>query len=55
MSDFNLENSIITQINNEPIKDIDDVKKIMERRNPNAPIKVTFMNTKGELNSFIFR
>jgi len=55
MSDFNLENSIITQINNEPIKDIDDVRNVMERRNPNAPIKVTFLNTKGELNSFIFR
>ncbi|MFC7358590.1 S1C family serine protease [Jejudonia soesokkakensis] len=55
MSDFNLEDSIITEINNISIKDIDDVREIMARRNTNAPIKITFVKKTGEINSFIFR
>ena len=33
----------------------EDVKKIMNRRDYNEPIKMTFVNERGELNSFIFR
>lgn len=55
MSDFNLEDSIITEINNVSIKDIDDVREIMVRRNTNSPIKITFVKKTGEINSFIFR
>lgn len=55
MARYKLEGIIITQINDQEVKDIDDVKKIMNRRNYNEPIKMTFVNLKGELNSFIFR
>ncbi|MEZ4858050.1 MAG: trypsin-like peptidase domain-containing protein [Flavobacteriaceae bacterium] len=52
---YDLEGIIITKINDQDVKDIDDVKKIMNRRNYNEPIKMTFVNERGELNSFIFR
>jgi Do/DeqQ family serine protease len=55
MSEFNLQDSIITQINNVNVNSIDDVKDIMNGRNTNAPIKITFVKTNGEVNSFIFR
>ncbi|MCB0456846.1 MAG: trypsin-like peptidase domain-containing protein [Flavobacteriaceae bacterium] len=55
MSRYGLEGIIITKINDEEVKDIDDVKKIMNRRNYNEPIKMTFVNERGETNSFIFR
>ncbi|MEZ4779638.1 MAG: trypsin-like peptidase domain-containing protein [Flavobacteriaceae bacterium] len=55
MSRYGLEGIIITKINDEDVKNIDDVKKIMNRRNYNEPIKMTFVNERGELNSFIFR
>ena len=55
MARYGLEGIIITKINDQEVKDIDDVKKIMNRRNYNEPIKMTFVNERGELNSFIFR
>ena len=55
MKYYDLEGIIITKINDQEVKDIDDVKKIMNRRNYNEPIKMTFVNERGELNSFIFR
>ncbi|PVW16510.1 trypsin-like peptidase domain-containing protein [Marixanthomonas spongiae] len=55
MARYNLEGIIITKINDEKIEDIDDAKRIMNKRDYNAPIKMTFINQRGELNSFIFR
>lgn len=55
MARYGLEGIIITKINDEEIKNIDDVKKIMNRRNYNEPTKLTFVNERGETNSFIFR
>ena len=55
MRQFDLENNIITHINNQKITSIDDVKTIMSRRDFDEPIKVAFVDEKGELNSFIFR
>ncbi len=55
MARYNLEGIIITKINDEKIEDIDDAKRIMSNRDYNAPIKMTFVNQRGELNSFIFR
>ncbi|UAB81188.1 trypsin-like peptidase domain-containing protein [Marixanthomonas sp. SCSIO 43207] len=55
MARYNLEGIIITKINDEKIDDIDDAKRIMTNRDYNAPIKMTFVNQRGELNSFIFR
>ena len=55
MDRYGLEGIIITNINDQEVKDIDDVKKIMNRRNYNEPLKLTFVNERGEVNSFIFR
>jgi serine protease Do len=57
MSRYNrsLRGAIITKINDRKVSTIDDVKSIMNNRSYNDPIKVTFVDSKGELNSFIFR
>ncbi len=55
MERYNLEGIIITHINDEKIKDIDDVKRIITRTDYNDPVKLTFVNRNGETNSFIFR
>ncbi|MEL6810987.1 MAG: trypsin-like peptidase domain-containing protein [Bacteroidota bacterium] len=55
MKQFDLRGSIITKINDESVGSIDDVKKVLNSRNSYEPIKMTFINTEGELNSFIFR
>ena len=55
IAQYNLNGIVITGINDQKVSDIDDVKRIMSQRNYNAPIKVTFVNQQGELNTFIFR
>lgn len=55
MAQYNLSGIVITKINDENIQDIDDVKAIMNARSPNTPIKITFVDQKGETNTFIFR
>ena len=55
MAQYNLSGIVITKINDENIQDIDDVKTIMNARSPNTPIKITFIDQKGETNTFIFR
>lgn len=52
---YKLEGIVITQINDETVKNIDDVKRIMSQRDYRSPIKMTFMDTAGNINSFIFR
>ena len=52
---YKLEGIIITQLNDETVNDIKDVKRIMSERNYSTPIKMTFMDTAGNINSFIFR
>lgn len=55
MAQYNLSGIIITQINDQKINNIDDVRNIMEKRNSNTPVKITFINQEGEINTFIFR
>ncbi|MCG2430798.1 trypsin-like peptidase domain-containing protein [Aequorivita xiaoshiensis] len=55
IAQYKLEGIIITKINDETVKDIDDVKRIMMNRNTRTPIKMTFMDTAGSINTFIFR
>lgn len=52
---YKLEGIVITQLNDETVKNIDDVKRIMSQRDYRSPIKMTFMDTAGNINSFIFR
>lgn len=55
MARYKLEGIIITHLNDEPVNDINDVKRIMTQRDYRAPIKMTFMDLNGTINSFIFR
>ncbi|NGX83814.1 trypsin-like peptidase domain-containing protein [Aequorivita sp. KMM 9714] len=55
IAQYKLEGIIITKINDETVIDIDDVKRIMMKRNTRTPIKMTFMDTAGGINTFIFR
>jgi len=55
MRKYDLEGSIITRLNDRPVKDIEDIKRILARRSHGEAIKLTSVNKQGELNSFIFR
>ncbi len=55
IAQYKLEGIIITKINDETVNDINDVKRIMTQRDYRSPIKMTFMDTAGNMNSFIFR
>ncbi len=55
VAQYKLEGIIITQLNDETVNDINDVKRIMTERDNRTPIKMTFMDTAGNINSFIFR
>lgn len=55
IEDYNLEDIIIIKLNDKEVYNIDDVKYIMEQRNSSAPIKMTFANSNGKINTFIFR
>ncbi len=55
VAQYKLEGIIITKINDETVKNIDDVKRIMTQRDYRSPIKMTFMDRQGTINSFIFR
>lgn len=52
---FNIEGDIITEIDDQPVKNIDDVKRVMQTRKFEDPLKVTFVNKEGEVHNYIFR
>src|SRR5690554_5244499 len=55
IAQYKLEGIIITQLNDQTVRDIDDVRKLMSKRNPRTPIKMTFMDTRDTVNTFICR
>lgn len=55
VAQYKLDGIIITKINDEDVNNIDDVRTIMAQRDERTPIKMTFMDKQGNLNSFIFR
>ena len=55
MEQYNLVGIIILKVNGQKVRDIDDARRIMQVRNSNDPIKMTFADTQGEINTFIFR
>lgn len=55
IAQYNLAGVLITEINNQKISNIDDVKRVMSQRDFKAPIKMTFVNQNDETNTFIFR
>lgn len=55
IAQYKLEGIIITHLNDEIVNNIEDVRQIMLKRNKRTPIKMTFMDAAGNINSFIFR
>jgi len=55
MKGYNLEGIIILKLNDHIVKNIDDVKNIMNRSDRNDPIEMTFANRNGKISTFIFR
>jgi S1-C subfamily serine protease len=55
MKQFGLEGAVITGLNDQTVKDIDDLKRILSSRNYDDAIKLTFMTQSKELNTFIFK
>lgn len=52
---YRIEGDIITLIDDIPVKNIDDAKRIMNSRRYEDNLKITFINKKGETHSYIFR
>lgn len=52
---YKLEGIIITHLNDIAVENISDAERIMNQRDSHTPIKMTFMDTAGNINSFIFR
>ena len=55
IAQYDLAGVLITKLNDEKVRSIDDVKEIMANRDFRSPIKMTFKKQNGELNTFIFR
>lgn len=55
MSRYNLVGIMILKLNDQKVKNIDDVKTIIQNRNSVDPIKMTFADQNGNINNFIFR
>lgn len=55
MQSERLTGTIITAIDNIPVKDIEDVKRVMTRRDSSDPISVTFVAPNGEKQKYVWR
>lgn len=49
------EGNIIISINNEKVKDVDDVQEIIKNRSPYEPLRIELINSNGELEKYNFR
>ncbi|WP_432411476.1 trypsin-like peptidase domain-containing protein [Rasiella sp. SM2506] len=50
-----LKGAVIVKVNDKNVTNIDDVKDIMKKGGFGAPVKLTFVDSKGQLSSYIFR
>lgn len=50
-----LEGILITEIDGKPVKNIEDVKKIISRKSQEEPISVTFVTLNGEKQKYVWR
>lgn len=55
ISQYNLEGIVITHLNDEVVKNISDVDRIMNNKHYRSPLKMTFVDQQGKTNTFIFR
>lgn len=46
---------VITKIDDQRVSNVSDVEKILNQRDPSDPISVTFVNTKGQEQTYIWR
>ena len=53
--EYNLNGVIILKLNNQKTENIDDVKRILNRRDYNDPIEMIFADRHGEIKTYIFR
>ncbi|GAB2776041.1 trypsin-like peptidase domain-containing protein [Salinimicrobium soli] len=55
MQSEQLYGTIITEIDNVPVRNINDVQRILSRRDASDPISVTFVNPNGEKQKYVWR
>ena len=55
MQSERLVGTIITAIDGETVRNIDQVRRIMENKDPAEPIRVTFVSPNGEKQTFVWR
>ena len=55
IKNWGIAGSMIIKINNQDVDSVEDVKDILKNRRYNAPIKMTFIDKNGELNTYVFK
>lgn len=55
MQSEQLEGTIISEIDNKPVENVNQVKEIMMNRNPGDPISVTFISASGQEQTYVWR
>ncbi len=55
MSRYNWASVVITKINDEQVKNIEDLKQIINNLDPDDPIKMTVVTSNGEVDNYIIR
>lgn len=55
MQSEQLQGTIISEIDNNPVRNVNQVKEIMINRNPADPISVTFVSANGQEQTYIWR
>ena len=55
MQSEQLQGMIISEIDNKPVRNVEEVKEIMLNRNPSDPISVTFVNSNGREQTYVWR
>jgi Trypsin-like serine proteases, typically periplasmic, contain C-terminal PDZ domain len=55
MTRYNLIGVMILKLNDRKVRNIDDVRKVLQDRSSGEPIKMTFADEEGNLSTYIFR
>ena len=54
MRRYGLEGRVISEIDDQKVTDIDDVKRIFNEKNPNEPVSIVYVDRNGERSRLIF-
>ncbi|MFC4634380.1 S1C family serine protease [Dokdonia ponticola] len=54
MRRYNLEGLVISEIDDQEVNDVEDVKRIFNNKNANEPVSIVLINGDGERNRYIF-